>query len=97
MLRAPVAAVSVGWLNAAPMLDLCYTEDSAAEVDLNVVATAEGDIVEVQGTAEDAPLPRAQFEKLLDLALEGIPHLIAKQRDALTAADVDLARLCGKS
>ncbi len=94
VVREPVAAVSVGWLHDAPMLDLCYVEDSAAEVDLNVVATADGDIVEVQGTSEDAPLPRPQFERLLDMAFVGIPQLVEHQRGALAQCGVNLTGLC---
>jgi len=93
VLREPVAAISVGWLNDAPMLDLCYTEDSAAEVDLNIVATASGGIVEVQGTAEGAPLPKKQFDAMLDVGLAAIPALVAGQCKALEAAGVDWQQL----
>lgn len=94
VLREPVAAVSVGWLHGSPMLDLCYVEDSAAAVDLNVVSTATGAIVEVQGTAEDAPLPRPQFDQMLDCALSGITDLVKAQREALRVAGVDIEALC---
>ncbi|NOY92151.1 MAG: ribonuclease PH [Deltaproteobacteria bacterium] len=93
VLREPVAAISVGWLEGRPLLDLCYTEDRDAEVDLNVVATARGGIVEVQGTAEGAPLPREHFDRLVDVALAAMPELVAAQRHALEEADVDLDRL----
>jgi len=93
VLREPVAAISVGWLEGRPLLDLCYTEDRDAEVDLNVVASASGGIVEVQGTAEGAPLPRADFDSLVDVALGSIPELVAAQRAALEQVNVDLSRL----
>lgn len=78
-----VAAVSVGVIGATPMLDLCYTEDSTAEVDLNVVATGSGTLVEVQGTAEGAPFSRDVLNQLLDLGLAGCASLTARQQEAL--------------
>jgi ribonuclease PH len=95
VLRAPIAAVSVGLVSHAPLLDLCYTEDRDAQVDLNVVATEHGDLVEVQGTAEEAPMTRAEHDTLLSLALGGVPALVAAQRAALAKAGVDLASLLG--
>ena len=95
VLRAPVAAVSVGLVAHVPLLDLCYTEDRDAQVDLNVVATERGDLVEVQGTAEEAPMTRAEHDALLSLALGGVPALIAAQRAALTKVGVDLDALLG--
>ncbi|MGO9835671.1 MAG: ribonuclease PH [Polyangiaceae bacterium] len=95
-LREPVAATSVGLLDAGRLaLDLCYIEDSKARVDLNVVATATGKIVEVQGTAEGAPVDRKEVDAMVDLALVGITKLAQVQRDALARAGVDLARLAG--
>ena len=85
VLRQQVAAISVGIIDGVALLDLPYHEDSVAEVDLNVVMTAVGDLIEVQGTAERAPFPRAQLDELLDLAAGGIQTLAAKQREALTA------------
>ena len=82
-LLAPVAAVSVGVVNGTPMLDLDYEEDSSAEVDMNVVANAAGELVEVQGTAEGRPFPRATLDALVDLGLAGIARLIAAQQEAL--------------
>lgn len=82
-LREPVAAVSVGLLGGAPLLDLCYEEDSRADVDLNVAMTASGHLVEIQGTAEGAPFSREQLGVLLDLAQAGISELVALQREAL--------------
>ncbi|MCG5220521.1 ribonuclease PH [Streptosporangium sp. KLBMP 9127] len=78
-----VAAVSVGVVGAAPMLDLCYTEDVAAETDMNVVMTGAGDFVEVQGTAEGTPFDRALLDRLLDLAAGGCVDLTEIQRKAL--------------
>ncbi len=81
--RVPVAAVSVGVVNGEPMLDLCYVEDSAAEVDMNVVMTGDGQFIEVQGTAEGAPYSRQTLNVLLDLAEAGITELLAAQSAAL--------------
>jgi ribonuclease PH len=79
-LTGQVAAVSVGVVDGEPLLDLDYAEDVRAEVDMNVVATADGRLVEVQGTAEGAPFDRATLERLLDLALAGCERLFALQR-----------------
>ncbi len=95
ILRAPVAAISVGLLDDKAVLDLCYTEDRDAEVDLNVVGTEGGAFVEVQGTAEGAPVPRLHLDSMLDLALGAMPQLIAAQRKALEEAGVDLGKLVG--
>lgn len=81
--RVPVAAVSVGVVNGEPMLDLCYVEDSAAEVDMNVVMTGDGQFIEVQGTAEGAPYSRQTLNVLLDLAEVGIAELLTAQSVAL--------------
>ena len=93
VLRAPVAATSVGWLDGELRLDLMYLEDSKAGVDLNLVATADGGIVEVQGTAEGAPIPRADLDRMVDLGLDGVQRLVALQRAALSAHGVDLGAL----
>ena len=82
-IMAPVAAVSVGVVKGVPMLDLCYEEDSTAEVDFNVVMTGEDAFVEVQGTAEGKPFSRASMDALVDLARAGIIELFAAQRAAL--------------
>jgi ribonuclease PH len=82
-LREFVAAVSVGIVGGEPLLDLDYGEDSGCDTDMNVVMTAGGGIVEVQGTAEGTPFTRAQFDELLELAAGGIRALIAGQRSAL--------------
>ncbi len=83
VLRTPVAAVSVGLLDGQPLLDLCYAEDTVADVDLNVVMTHRGEYVEVQGTAEGKPFDRAMLSQLLDLAEKGIGELFVLQRKAL--------------
>jgi len=78
-----VAAVSVGIVRGTPMLDLCYEEDSKAEVDMNVVMTGAGGIIEIQGTAEREPFSRAQFDQLFKLASSGIEKLVKIQRQAI--------------
>ncbi len=83
--RSAVAAVSCGLVGGVPMLDLCYAEDSTADVDCNVVMTDGGEIVEVQGAAEGAPFTRRELEELLDLAENGVQELFAVQREALSA------------
>ncbi len=91
VLREPIAATSVGRsADGTLALDLCYLEDSTAEVDLNVVATASGAIVELQGTAEGSPVPRAAVDAMVDLALRGIAELVRVQRSALDRAGVRL-------
>jgi ribonuclease PH len=84
VLRTAVAAVSVGIIGGEPMLDLCYAEDVQAEVDGNVVMTAEGKYVEVQFTAEGSTFSRNQLDRLLDLAAGGIGELLAIQQKALS-------------
>jgi ribonuclease PH len=74
-------------------LDLVYLEDSAARVDLNVVATASGGIVEVQGTAEGEAVPRTTIDQMVDLALRGIAELVGIQSATLSRAGVDLGAL----
>ncbi len=81
-----VAAVSVGIVEATPLLDLEYVEDSACDTDMNVVMTDAGGFVEVQGTAEGAAFTRAEMDLLLGLADKGIRELIAAQRRALGLA-----------
>ncbi len=82
-MREMVAAVSVGIVDGDPLLDLDYPEDSSAQVDLNVVGTGEGRLVEVQGTAEGDPFSRAELDDLLDLAIDGIRRLVLAQKGAL--------------
>ena len=83
--KRSVAAVSVGIVEGVVCLDLDYDEDSTAEVDMNVVATGDGALVEVQGTAEGKPFPRADLDRMLDLAVEGLARLRALQEAALRA------------
>ena len=78
-----LAAISVGIVDGKPMLDLCYTEDSSAEVDMNLVMTGKGKIVEVQGTAEGEPFSKAELSKLLALGDKGIKALVKKQQEVL--------------
>jgi ribonuclease PH len=78
-----LAAVSVGIVDGTPMLDLCYIEDSSAEVDMNLVMTGKGGIVEIQGTAEGETFSKAELTKLLALGEKGIKQLIRKQKEVL--------------
>lgn len=82
-LREEVAAVSVGIVEGVPFLDLCYVEDSAAEVDMNIVMTGSGKFVEVQGTAEHNPFSYDDLQTLLDLGRKGVEELIQMQRRTL--------------
>ena len=84
-IRSFVAAVSVGIVEGTPLLDLEYVEDSACDTDMNVVMTAEGGYVEVQGTAEGVPFTHAEMAQLLALADKGIRELVAAQKAALGA------------
>jgi ribonuclease PH len=80
------AAVSVGIVGGVPMLDLPYTEDSTAEVDMNVVMTGSGRFVEVQGTAEGVAFSRSELEQMLALAEKGVTELVARQHELLATA-----------
>ncbi len=80
-----VAAVSVGIVNGKALLDLCYQEDSKAEVDMNVVMTGAGAFVEVQGTAEGKAFTKKQMAELVAVAEKGIRDLLSKQKKALKA------------
>src|SRR6059058_5278222 len=91
-LTGTVAGVSAGIVDGRQLLDLAYEEDHRAEVDLNVVMTGAGRLVEVQGTAEGKPFTLAQLERLLDLAAGGIRTLTALQRETLAGAGVTLPR-----
>jgi ribonuclease PH len=82
-MRQLVAATSVGLVSGAELLDLCYEEDSQAEVDMNVVMTADGGLVETQATAEKGSYSRRQLNELLDLAEVGLKEIFAVQRTAL--------------
>jgi ribonuclease PH len=85
-LTGSIAAVSCGMVDGTALLDLDYSEDSEAEVDMNVVMTGEGGLVEVQATAERTPLSRASLDELMGLAAGGIERLRAAQEAAVTAA-----------
>jgi ribonuclease PH len=89
-LREPLAAVSVGVVDAVCMLDLDYSEDSRAEVDMNVVMTGSGRFVEVQGTAEGAPFSQRELAELLALAGQGIAELIEAQQQVLATPPAKL-------
>ena len=78
-----VGAVSVGIVDGEPLLDLDYAEDSAADVDMNVVMTGDGRLIEVQATAERVPFSREELDALVDLAAAGIREIGAKQREAV--------------
>lgn len=93
LLEAQVASISVGHVQSQYLLDLNYAEDSTARVDLNLVATSTGDIIEVQGTAEGRAVPRAEIDAMIDLGLEGVTSLGAIQRTTLENAGVNLSRV----
>jgi len=80
-----VSAVSVGIVGGEPLLDLDYGEDSTAEVDMNVVMTGDGRLIEVQATAEQVPFERAQLDELLGLAAKGIDEIAVVQRETAAA------------
>jgi ribonuclease PH len=84
-LTGSVAAVSVGVVDGLSMLDLCYTEDSAADTDMNVVMTGDGAFVELQGTAEGTPFDRKLLDELLDLGATGCAQVTGLQRAALAS------------
>lgn len=93
-----VAAVSVGIVDGVPLLDLEYVEDSAADVDLNVIATADGELIEIQGTGEQRSFTRQELDQLLDLAMAGIGELTRLQNEALAPIldDVESLRQRGR-
>ncbi|HEY1727577.1 MAG TPA: ribonuclease PH [Candidatus Baltobacteraceae bacterium] len=88
-LRAQIAATSVGIVENRLLLDLAYTEDSRAEVDMNVAMTSHGELVEVQGTAEAHPFSRSKLDAMLDLAAAGIQELFTAQARAIDAGRAD--------
>ena len=89
-LRTQVAAVSVGIVDGAPLLDLKYDEDSRAATDANIVMTSAGSFVEVQSTAEGAPFTRADLDALLDLAEGGLRQIFALQQAAVDATAIEM-------
>ena len=84
-LKDAVAAVSIGIIEGKILLDLCYEEDSRAEVDMNFVMTGAGKFIEVQGTAEAAPFTRKQMERMAELAEQGIKELLKTQKKVIAA------------
>jgi ribonuclease PH len=82
-----VSAISCGVVGGEPMLDLCYVEDSGAEVDMNFVMTGSGDLIEVQGTAEGAPFSRVTMDRLTDLAAAGCAELTRRQLELFPEVD----------
>jgi ribonuclease PH len=81
--QSPIAAISVGIVGGNTLLDLCYREDSTADVDVNVVMNDAGHFIELQGTAEKNPFTRVDLDKMLDLAYQGIQELFRYQQDIL--------------
>lgn len=89
-LKPPIAAISVGLVNDKACLDLNYGEDSTADMDLNVVMDANGDFIEIQGTAEGKPIHRQLLNQLLDTAVLGINDIVAIQREALKCVGINV-------
>jgi ribonuclease PH len=85
-IRDGLAAISVGIHKQVPILDLCYLEDAAAEVDANFVMTHSGKIIEIQGTAEGAPFSKNEFLEMMDLAEKGISELAEMQQSLLNGS-----------
>ncbi|MGI6442545.1 MAG: ribonuclease PH [Synergistaceae bacterium] len=86
-IKTQIAAVSVGKVGGVPMLDLCYEEDSTAEVDSNLIMTSKGDFVEFQGTGESGVFSRSELNEILDLGWSGIKQLHAIQRETLNLTE----------
>ena len=86
-LRTAVAAVSAGIVDDELLLDLCYEEDSNAQVDLNCIMTEQGELVEIQGTGEGRAFTIQEQRQLVDLCAKGIDERLAKQREALALAE----------
>jgi len=82
-IKETVAAVSIGIIDGKILLDLCYEEDSKADVDMNFVMTGSGKFIEVQGTAEHAPFTRKQMERMAEIAQEGIKELMKVQKKVI--------------
>ena len=94
--REQVAAISVGIVAGEPLLDLEYVEDQVAEVDMNVVATARGALVEIQGTGEKRSFLRREMDALIDLALKGIGELAAEQDRALASTQAEVQQVLAR-
>ena len=84
-LRGAVAAVSAGLVEDTALLDLCYVEDSAAQVDMNVVMTDAGEIVELQGTGEERPFTKKELSQIMTLAERGVKKLLSAQAKVIEA------------
>ena len=93
-IRSQIAAVSAGKVDGTLLLDLCYEEDSSADVDFNVVMNGRGEFVEVQGTGEGGVFSRDEMNGMLDLAASGIAELMAMQRKTLLWDDGEVAVRC---
>jgi ribonuclease PH len=91
-----VAAISVGVVDGTPLLDLEAVEDQNAEVDMNVVATGGGNLVEIQGTGEKAIFSRKELDQLLDLAFKGIDELVAAQNEVLAPTLAEVEAVAGR-
>ena len=78
-----MAAVSIGLLEGEALLDLCYVEDRDAEVDLNLVMTGQGELIEVQAGGEEATFSRAQLDRMLEVGGRGVEEITRRQREAL--------------
>jgi ribonuclease PH len=85
LIKDSVAAVSIGIVGGKILLDLCYEEDSKAEVDMNFVMTGSGKFIEVQGTAETAPFTKRQMERMADVAQQGIKELLKEQKRVIAS------------
>lgn len=96
-LRNQIAAVSVGKVRGEPMLDLCYEEDSTAEVDSNLVMTGAGDFIELQGTGEGGSFSCEELAQIIDLGWSGVARIQELQREALvlTPEEMELFKRCG--
>jgi ribonuclease PH len=89
-IRSLVSAISVGIVNKEIVLDLTYEEDSTAEVDLNIVMTDKGEVIDLAGTGEKRPFTRDELDKMISIAWSGIEALFTKQREALSLTTADL-------
>lgn len=87
-MKEHVAAVSTGIWKGEPILDLCYSEDSNADVDMNIVMTESGKLVEIQGTAEEKTFSRKEMDRMLDLAEKGIQEIVKKQHEAVDSVEI---------
>lgn len=85
LIRDSVAAVSIGIVEGRILLDLCYEEDSKADVDMNFVMTGSGKFIEVQGTAENSPFTQKQMERMTDIARQGIKEILKVQKKVIAA------------